>query len=294
MTRTTSCLGADGGVRRLVDVEAELADVGIRTDQLVPWLLACGGAVVHDLAVLVSGPLAEVVERLLDAHGSARTAGQIAADLASGGRAVDEAMLASVLGNRRFARAADGAVGLASWSDKARRAVGGGPRSRPRPRLQRPTTRATDRVGVPAGEAPGGPERLWLWVRVDSEVLRGSEAAVPVALVEGLGLAPLTRRTFSSRWGPVTLAHEHQPTRGSVRAVALAAGARRGDTLLLGFSAAGDVAVEVRHGAQSELAQSDLAQSDLAQSDLASEISPPDMTSRSAVIFAELATGGTQ
>ncbi len=80
-------------------------------------------------------------------------------------------------------------------------------------------------------------------------MLRGSEAAVPAALVEGVGLAPLARRTFSSRWGPVTLAHDGpQPTRGSVRAIALAAGAHADDTLLLGFSAAGDVTVEVRRG----------------------------------------------
>jgi hypothetical protein len=81
------------------------------------------------------------------------------------------------------------------------------------------------------------------------EVLRGSEAAVPVALVEGLGIAPLARRTFSSRWGPVTLAYDApQPKRGPVRAVALATGARPEDTLLLGFSPKGDLDVEVRHG----------------------------------------------
>ena len=54
------------------------------------------------------------------------------------------------------------------------------------------------------------------------------------------GLGPAARRTFSSRWGPVTLAHDTlQPTRGPVRAVALAAGARVDDTLLLGFGPPG-------------------------------------------------------
>jgi hypothetical protein len=114
-----------------------------------------------------------------------------------------------------------------------------------------------------------------LWVKIDEEALRGSEAAVPVALVEGLGLAPLTRRTFSSRWGPVALAHEGpHPTRGSVRAVALAAGARPDDTLLLGFSATGDVVIEVRRGT--------------------GQVSPPDVSGAAALLFPETASGGAQ
>ena len=107
----------------------------------------------------------------------------------------------------------------------------------------------TGAVGPPERYEATSGERLWLWVRVDGEVLRGSEAAVPVALVEGLGLAPFARRTFSSRWGPVTLAYDApQPKRGPVRAVALAAGARPDDTLLLGFNSEGNLDVEVRHG----------------------------------------------
>jgi hypothetical protein len=110
-------------------------------------------------------------------------------------------------------------------------------------------------------------------VRVDAEVLRGSEAAVPVALVEGLGLAPFGHRTFSGRWGPVTLAHEPpQPTRGAVRAVALAAGARPDDTLLLGFGVRGDLEVEVRRGA--------------------SQAGPPEVTAAAAVVFPEIVSGG--
>jgi hypothetical protein len=153
-------LAADGGVRRLSDVQTELADLEVAPDRFVAWLQANGATVVHDLAVLVTGQLADAVERVVDAHGTARTTEQIEADLAAGGR-----------------------------------------------------------------------------------------AAVPAALVDGVGLAPLARRTFSSRWGPVTLARDGpQPSRCSIRAVALAAGARPKDTLLLGFSAAGDVAVEVRRG----------------------------------------------
>ncbi len=96
---------------------------------------------------------------------------------------------------------------------------------------------------------------------------------MPVALVEGLGLAPLTRRTFSSRCGPVTLAHDTlQPTRGPVRVVALAAGAQLDDTLLLGFRASGDMDVEVRRGAGRACA--------------------PDETATKAVNFPEFVSGG--
>jgi hypothetical protein len=55
--------------------------------------------------------------------------------------------------------------------------------------------------------------------------------------------------------------------------VAMAAGARCEDTLLLGFSARGDVAIEVRRGP--------------------AEISAPDGTG-AAVMFPEVLTGGVQ
>ena len=250
--RTADCLTADGGIRLLVDVEAELADLGLRADQIGPWLRASGAIVVHDVVVSMSGPLADVVERVLDAYGTARTAEEIAVDLASCGRAEEPAVLADALRARRFTGSPTGAVGLVGWPNQTgpdekkckaarnERAHGSSPKASVPGRTQ-----ASDDQAKHAHE-----EQLWLWVRVDPEVLRGSEAAVPVALVEGLGLAPLTRRTFSSRWGPVTLAYDTlQPTRGPVRAVALAAGAQVDDTLLLGFRATGDMDVEVRRGA---------------------------------------------
>jgi hypothetical protein len=267
--RTAACLAEDGGVRRLVDMEAELADLGIATRYLVPWLRACGAAVVHDVAVPVNGPLADVVERLLDAYGTARTSEEIAADLAGCGRAVEPAALAKVVGNRRrFARSTAGGVRLAVWGQDEHPPV----EKVPRPPLAKLPAKAPAPT-KPASGQPGGQDRLWLWVRVDAEVLRGSEAAVPVALVEGLGLAPFGHRTFSGRWGPVTLAHEPpQPTRGAVRAVALAAGARPDDTLLLGFGVRGDLEVEVRRGA--------------------SQAGPPEVTAAAAVVFPEIVSGG--
>ncbi len=100
------------------------------------------------------------------------------------------------------------------------------------------------------GSVPPESERSWLWVRVDPEVLRGAEAEVPSATAELVGLGPSQQRTFSSRFGPVTLSRDHDlAQRGSVRAVALAAGANDGDTLILGFGVAGDLLVEVHRPA---------------------------------------------
>jgi hypothetical protein len=262
--RTSACLAADGGIGRLVDVAAELVEVGVRADQLALWLRACGALVIHDVVVSVTGPLADVVERILDAHGAARTSEEIAADIAGGGRVTDGTALDGAIRGRRFRHTADGGVLLAAWGEEQRRAV----------KRQRRPARKPARAKAPQPDGPASGTRLWLWVRVDDGVLHGSEAAVPVALAEGLGLAPLTRRTFSSRWGPVTLAYEGPyPTRGSVRAVALAAGARCDDTLLLGFSAEGDVGVEVRPGT--------------------GQLSVPDASGAEA-IFPEVVTGGMQ
>ncbi len=254
ITSTRDCLAADGGVRRLVDVQAELADLEIEARQLVCWLQANGVTVIHELAVFVGGPLPDAIERVLDAHGASRTPEQIAAELAAGGRTIQPGALAAALRQRRFARAGNRGIALAAWPREPRSATRPLRRARrsgkPRPQTNR--ERPARMVGVrePPPEASVSPARFWLWVRVDADVLRGAEAAVPVALVEGLGLSPLSRRTFRSRWGPVTLAYDGlQPTRGSVRAIALAAGARPDDTLLLGFSPSHqDVTVEVRRG----------------------------------------------
>jgi hypothetical protein len=264
--RTQGCLEADGGVRRLADVQAELADLDIEAGQLIPWLQANGATVIHDLAVLLTGSLSEAVERVLDAHGVPRTAAEIAADLAAAGRAIQPGALDATLRQRRFARAGNGGVGLTAWP----------PQPQPVARTRQNGGRRSERaVKGPGAEQSGSPVRLWLWVRVDAEVLRGAEAAVPAELVQGLGLAPLSRRTFASRWGPVTLAYDGpQPARGSVRAVALAAGARSDDTLLLGFSRSShDVAVEVRRG-----------------SVLTTDT---DATSTEVTLFPEIASGGT-
>lgn len=251
--KTGRCLSADGGVRRLVDVEAEMADLAelgqVAGDRLEAWLRECGAVVIHDLVVSTAGPMAGVVERVLDAHGTARSPEEIAAEVTAGGRAVTAEDLAPTLRSQRFKANPTGHVRLAAWGVEKAKEKTKTPPAKPKKASRRTVSGSgTGAHQAPAQEQAGG-DRLWLWVRVDADVLHGSEAPVPAALAEGLGLDHLARRTFSSRWGPITLTYEgHQPTRGSVRAVAMAAGAGAGDTLLLGFSAAGQVEVEVRSG----------------------------------------------
>jgi hypothetical protein len=253
--KTGRCLSADGGVRRLVDVEAEMADLAelghVAGDRLEAWLRECGAVVIHDLVVSTAGPLTGVVERVLDAHGTARSPEEIAAEMTAGGRAVTAADLAPTLRSQRFKTNPTGRVRLAAWGIEKPNEKTKTPSAKPKQASRRTIPGSANVTGahpVPA-QKQAGDDRLWLWVRVDADVLHGSEAPVPAALAEGLGLDHLARRTFSSRWGPITLTYEGpQPMRGSVRAVAMAAGAGAGDTLLLGFSAAGHVEVEVRSG----------------------------------------------
>lgn len=251
--RTGHCLSADGGVRRLVDVKSEMADLAelgqVASDRLEAWLRECGALVIHDLAVSTAGPLTGVVERVLDAHGTDRSPEEIAAEITTGGRAVTAEDLASTLRSQRFKFGPTGRVRLAAWGVEKANEKTKAPPAKPKKASRRTVPGSGARTHQAPAQKQAGDGRLWLWVRVDADVLHGSEAPVPAALAEGLGLDRLARRTFSSRWGPITLAYEGpQPTRGSVRAVAMAAGAGAGDTLLLGFSAAGQVEVEVRSG----------------------------------------------
>ena len=233
VTRTGACLTADGGVRRLVDVEQEVGE-GMPAGQLAEWLAAWGAAIVGDTVISVAGSLVDVVERVLDAHGAPLTLEEIVNVIAEGGRDVPVTRLPAAQGNRRFRRVADGRLALADWDQHGTNPV---PAAAPARRRRPPAERAK----------ASDDNRLILWVRVDAETIRSGEASVPLALVEGLNMAPGSQRTFSSRFGPVTLTHDgHGATRRSLRAVALAAGAVVDSTLLLSFSARGDVEVAVR------------------------------------------------
>ena len=239
VSRTAAALAEDGGTRRLVDLKTELADLRITTASFEPWVNTNGAIIVHDLAVSVGGTLVAGVERVLDAYGTPRTPEQLQADLAAGGRATEVTALSKALHQNRFRASPTGEVALSAWPcEHAQKSPG---KKRQPPPQSAATAQST--------EGPAPAERFWLWVRVDTGVIKGSEGPVPVGLVEALGLSALSRRTFSSRFGPVTLANEPpQATRGPLRAVVLAAGARPDDTVLLGFSRSGDMEVEVRRG----------------------------------------------
>lgn len=257
--RTVSVLAGDGGIRRLADVTTELGDLGVAAHQVGPWVAAWGAAVVGDLVVSLRGSVADACERVLDASGTVLSVDNVAAVLAGSGRNVPADDVARSLRSRRFRRTGD-QVALATWPLP----------SAETPKATKPATKkSTIRQPVrDVGARADGPS--WLWVRVDAAVLAGEEAEVPPALVDGVGVARLRRRSFSSRYGPVTLSHDGpSPRRGSVRAIALAAGATIGDTLLLGFSAAGSVDVEVRHSLEPGLApvplQPDLSAPDISE-----------------------------
>jgi len=245
VARTEAWLVADGGVPRLVDVAKEI-DPDMDRALLTPWLAACGGVVVGDVVVSVSGSAADVVERVLDAHGTSLTLDEIGRCAAGGGRDLAVDTLTVLSRNRRFRRDVDGRLALADWGTPA--ATCPGPQRPGLTQHDRPRPPDARRVTRPEPTPTAGhDDRLMLWVRIDAEALRGSESGVPLALVEGLGLVPGCQRTFASRYGPVTLAHDGATaSRRSVRAVSLAAGAQLNDTLLLGFSARGDINVAVR------------------------------------------------
>ncbi len=245
VARTTSCLSADGGVRRLLDVDHEL---GVAGDQMATWLRTFQVTIVHDLAVSLAGPLAGAIERILDAHGRPLPISTIATLLAEGSRPTAENSVVNAVRAKQFRSSSAEKIGLLDWDAEPAE-----PATAPKPKWQARRSAEPPRAGMAKSPAPKDKdrshhvgERLWLWMRIDDEVLRGTEAEVPAALVDGLGVTAGTRRTFSSRYGPVVLSHDgSRPVRGSVRAVTLAAGGCEGNTLLLGFSPGGELVVEV-------------------------------------------------
>ncbi len=264
VSHTLQSLTGDGGVRRISELGVELEDLGIRHDQLREWLTANGAVVVHGLAVLTSGPLRDAVERLLDAHGKPCPLASLSAELTRAGREVEVAHLERAIRGPRFARTRSGAVLLAEWASAGRE----GTESDAQAAREATRTALPGRLGAKPGEA----QRIWLAVPIDRQALRGAEGAAPAALADGLGLRPNSLRVYASRWGPVSLAHQGSHlVRGSVRAVALASGARGGDTLMLGFSLAGDLLVEVHSG----------------------EVAPGGPAEPGATLYSEMLIGGT-
>jgi hypothetical protein len=120
VARTRECLIEDGGVTSFLTVGTALEGLGVNEAAVIPWLEACGGVVVDgELTVWLSGPLLDVVERLMDAHGRSLTADQCGELLRRGGRLAAQSELERVLRNRRFRPAGGDAYELATWSPTA-------------------------------------------------------------------------------------------------------------------------------------------------------------------------------
>jgi hypothetical protein len=219
VARTTAWLAEDGGVRPALEIHDELTAEGVRPEHHHTWVAVCGGVAVDDMVVHTAGGPATVAERALFATGRGMTAAEIATLVAEPDR-VDE--LHVVLDrDRRFVRVSTDVYELAEWGGAAEPAPG-------------PTT-PTSIDG-----------RWWLRVPVDDDVLRGA-LPVPAELPQLVSQLPRHRRTFASRYGPVTIIDEApSPGLGSLRHIALACGAQPGDDLWLGFDPAGDVSVRRR------------------------------------------------
>jgi hypothetical protein len=309
-SQTRETLVQDGGVRSFAAIGALLEELGVTKAAVRPWTRACGAVVVDDdLAVWMSGPLADVLERLMDARGRGLTSSECCRFLLEGGRPIEQSDLQRALRGRRFRRVADEVYELVSWPQErpgTRSPKGSGTRQRRPPKSGAAGAGATFRqervtdiargakvsggallrggggtfhpdqngqLGLPGVDRPEDDDdgaarmrdaeagwavvaadaedsascRVWWLARVDSDLLRGDESSVPDGIVRALGIGWRQRRTFSSRYGPVTLANDGtEPSRGSLRPIAMAAGASPGDVLALSFAPEGDVLVTVR------------------------------------------------
>jgi hypothetical protein len=227
LARTTEWLAEDGGVRPAREIHDELAAEGVRTEHHDAWVAACGGVAVDDMVVYTAGGLATVAERALFATGRGMTAPEIAVVVAGRDRVAELHVILDR--DRRFVRVSEDVYELADWGGVAK----------PEP--------TAPRAAPPPG-CTSNNERWWLRIPVDADVLRGAGSPCPDGLHHLVSLVPHHRRTFVSRYGPVTISDDGtSPGLGSLRHVALACGAQPGDELWLGFDPDGDVAVHRRH-----------------------------------------------
>lgn len=202
VAETRRAIHEDGGVRLAEHVAKELVSLGMGSDHVAAWLARQPVRLVDDLVVATTGTCGDIVERALHARGQEMTIDELA-DWIPGGQASIEVLWSAR--DRRFVVTHDDALALAEWDDASADGL-------------------TDR------EPPAGTLR----VAVDDGVLAGVPGPVPAALAHTLGLRRGGRRTFSTRYGPVAVAHDGDvPTRGSIRPIALAVGASVGDELVI-------------------------------------------------------------
>lgn len=220
---TECALSTDGGVRDLALVRKEFAAMGVSGRQADAWLARQRVRVVVDTTVWLGGSVASVAERVLFAEGQPLTVAEVAERIstelgAHSARAEFIASVARALENdARFTAIGDGRVQLADWPAAAE----------PRRPLGEASVRDLKRQHL---------AHVALRIGVDSALLSGAPGTVQPGLVTSLGIVPGATKTFATRYGPVALGYPAGgPRHGSLRPVALAAGATCGDTLILRF-----------------------------------------------------------
>lgn len=114
--------------------------------------------------------------------------------------------------DRRFLVTDDDRLALAEWDD----------------------TGWQDQASASDGPDGAGRPLGTLRVTLDRDALDGAGGPIPLVVARAAGLRPGARRTFPTRYGPVALSFEgNEPSRGSLRPIALAAGASAGDALVI-------------------------------------------------------------
>lgn len=202
VTETRRMIREDGGVRLGEHLAKELHTLGMNTEHVAAWLARQPVRTTDGLVVSTSGTPGDVAERVLHACGRAMAVDELTAWVAGDQDAVEALW---TVRDRRFFVTDDDALALAEWGGDE---TDGSDGSAQRPGRLRST--------------------------VDQQVLAGAGGPVPPALAHALGLGHGDRRTFTTRFGPLTLAYDAgQPTRGSLRPVALAVGAVVGDELVI-------------------------------------------------------------
>ena len=278
----TELLRADGWVCPEGELVAALRTRGVLDYQVRPVLAACGVAVIDDTCAWVGrGRVSDAVERLLEAAGRSLTALDCLQLLVEAGRNDDLADVDSALRGTRFRALGRGRFELTSWpkerSERHTRAriTGKRPSRSQRASVDGSAISDTARLGLYAaededaftdeariwrldcelvhslsttdGRLEENPDRVWFVVEVDDQVLSRSDSPAPESVVRALGVGFQQRRTYASRYGPVTISNDGAlPSHSSLRPLAFGMGAAVGDRLVLGFSTKGDVVVELQ------------------------------------------------
>ena len=220
-------LAQDGGVRPVQEIRDELAAAGVRPEHRDAWLAVSGAIEVDGMAVHTVGALPTVVERVLFAAGRGMTSRELGGVLATTAAANRVIEMRSVLrSDRRFVQVAHDVYELAEWGGVA--------------------TTDAEPLGPGGGAEAVADDRWWLALAVDERMFHSARVPVPPDSVEAMPPAVGHRRTFTSRFGPVTIVHDRAaPALGSLRHVLLACGAKAGDQLCLGFDPLGEVRVRL-------------------------------------------------